>query len=518
LRLPLYSLRTGIMAQLMFLIIAAMLLIHVAELKFSENNLVQARIQACRMLVLALEENIGVLLRTKGMDPGNVCRDPVFMRSMSGLLSKGGFSDGVLVDFTGDVCERGAERPDEQVLGLAKEALKTSVWNARFTGTTWGVIWLGPEYLSVSSPLFFQDRAVGAVAFRSSLVPIYETLRKVQKIVIAYILLDTLVLTLVGILLLSRIVVKPIRKMLKMASEYRDGRMIPIAVESSTNEIGELSRSLAAMLKRLDENKGELQAHINSLERANADLQQAQSSLVRSEKLASVGRLAAGVAHEIGNPLSISLGYLELLRKADVTEEERRDFLERLEIEVSRISRIIRQLLDFSRPSSAKPEKTHVHDVLRKTMTILKPQPMMEGIEVRYHPEAEDDLLVADPNRLQQVFVNIVMNAADALAEGRRTCSGEKENFLFIRTRSDDANFIVEFSDTGPGIPQEELTHIFDPFYTTKEPGKGTGLGLSVCYRIVESIGGVIRAESRERQGASFIVTLPLASTHQAVS
>jgi len=300
---------------------------------------------------------------------------------------------------------------------------------------------------------------------------------------------------------------------LKMASEYRDGRMIPIAVESSTNEIGELSRSLAAMLKRLDENKGELQAHINSLERANADLQQAQSSLVRSEKLASVGRLAAGVAHEIGNPISISLGYLELLRKADVTEEERRDFLERLETEVSRISRIIRQLLDFSRPSSAKPEKTHVHDVLRKSMTILKPQPMMEGIEVRYHPEAGDDLLIADPNRLQQVFVNIVMNAADALAEGRRTCSGEKENLLFIRTGSDDANFTVEFSDTGPGIPQEELTHIFDPFYTTKEPGKGTGLGLSVCYRIVESMGGVIKAESREGQGATILVTLPLAKS-----
>jgi two-component system, NtrC family, sensor kinase len=508
-RLPLYSLRTGIMAQLVFLIIAAMLLIHVAELKFSESNLIQARVQACRMLVLALEENIGVLLTAKGMDLRNVCRDPIFMRSMSGLLSKGGFADGVLIDFAGDVCGHGAGRGDEQILGLATEALKTSTWNTRLTGTTWGVIWLGPRDLVVSSPLLFQDRTIGAVAFRSSLAPIYETLRGVQKIVIAYILLDTLVLTLVGILLLSRIVVKPIRKMLKMASEYRDGRMIPFAVESSTNEIGELSRSLAAMLKRLDENKSELQAHITSLERANADLQQAQSNLVRSEKLASVGRLAAGIAHEIGNPISISLGYLELLKKTEVEEEERRDFLDRLEMEVSRISRIIRQLLDFSRPSSAKPEKTHVHDVLKKTMTILKPQPMMEGIEVRLQPGAADDLLIADPNRLQQVFVNIVMNAADALADGSGTCSGGREKLLLIRTWNDEVNFTVEFADTGPGIPQEELAHIFDPFYTTKEPGKGTGLGLSVCYRIVESMGGLIKAESRKGQGASFTVTLP---------
>jgi histidine kinase len=181
-------------------------------------------------------------------------------------------------------------------------------------------------------------------------------------------------------------------------------------------------------------------------------------------------------------------------------------------MEVSRINRIIRQLLDFSRPSSAKPEKIHVHDVLQKTMAILKPQPMMQSIAVRYQPEAENDLLIADPNRLQQVFVNIVMNAADALADGNGNCSREKEKLLFIRTGNDEANFTVEFSDTGPGIPAEELTHIFDPFYTTKEPGKGTGLGLSVCYRIVESMGGSIRAESREGEGATILVTLPLAN------
>jgi len=495
----------------MFLIIAAMLLIHVAELKFSEENLLQARIQACRMLVHAMEENLSLLLTARGMDPGVLCRDPAFVRSIDVLLSKGDFSDGVLVDFSGELCPHGREGVDEKVLGLAREALKRSAWTTHFAGTSWGVIWLAPKYLAVSSPLYFQDRVIGAVAFRSSLAPIYETLRRVQKIVIAYILLDTLILTLVGILLLSRIVVKPIRKMLRMASEYKDGRMIPVPIESSTNEIGELSRSLAAMLKRLDENKSELQAHISSLERANADLQQAQSGLVRSEKLASVGRLAAGVAHEIGNPISITLGYLELLRNTDVTEEERKDFLERLEMEISRINRIIRQLLDFSRPSSAKPEKTHAHDVLQRTMTILKPQPMMQGIEISYRPEAVNDLLVADPNRLQQVFVNIVMNAADALADGGEGSSGEREKILLIRTESDEKHFIVEFSDSGPGIAQEELTHIFDPFYTTKEPGKGTGLGLSVCYRIVESMGGVIKAESIQGQGASFVVTLPLA-------
>lgn len=496
------------MAQLVFLILAAMLLIHVAELKFSEDSLTQSRLQACRMVMFALQENIATLLRSKGGDLREPLADPFLHQSMAGLLSKGGFADGLLIDARGKVRGSGDATQDDHILGLAREALETSTWSSRFVGTTWGVVWLAPRDLLVSSPLFYQAKMIGAAAFRAPLTPIYETLRSIQKVVIAYILLDTIVLTLVGILLLSRIVVRPIRKLLKIASAYTDGRTVPLAVEGSTNEIGDLSRSLTLMLKRLDENKRELKDHIASLEKANTELQQAQRDLIRSEKLASVGRLAAGVAHEIGNPISISLGYLDLLKKGDVTEEEKQDFMNRLEVEITRINRIIRQLLDFSRPSRAKPEETHVHEVLSKTLNILGPQPMLQEVEVRYRPEAGDDLLFADPSRLQQVFVNIILNAGDALSlEG---CSCVQEKTLLIRTSNSDEKITIEFTDTGPGIPQEDLTHIFDPFYTTKEPGKGTGLGLSVCYRIVESMGGMIRAESPNGQGATILVTLPL--------
>jgi signal transduction histidine kinase len=497
------------MAQLIFLILAAMLLIHVAELKFSEDSLIQSRVQACRIVALGLEENIAILLTAKTGDPREALGDPIIQRSMAGLLSQGGFADGLLIDLDGKARGSGDAKPDDQVLRLAREALETSAWSSRFLGTTWGVIWLAPKDVLVSSPLFFQGKVIGAAAFRAPLAPIYESLRRIQRVIIAYILLDTVVLTLVGILLLSRIVVRPIRKLLKIASEYKDGRAIPIQIDGSTNEIGELSRSLTLMLKRLEENKSELKDHIASLEKANAELQHMQSDLIRSEKLASVGRLAAGVAHEIGNPISISLGYLELLKKGDVTEEEKRDFMGRLEIEVTRINRIIRHLLDFSRPSNARPEPTHVHDVLSKTVNILSPQPMLQGMEVRYQPDAGDDLLIADPSRLEQIFVNVVLNAVDAMTQDGYS-DGKK--LLLIRTSNSDKDIRIEFTDTGPGIPRQELAHIFDPFYTTKEPGKGTGLGLSICYRIVESMGGVIRAESPEGGGATILVTLPLAS------
>jgi signal transduction histidine kinase len=362
----------------------------------------------------------------------------------------------------------------------------------------------------LSAPLFFEGRPLCGLSVRTSLRPIYESLRESQKLILLYILLDTLILTIVGVVLLSRIVVKPIRKILGVAREYKGGDQIPIPAEASGDEIGELSRSLHFLLKRLEENKGELRNHIASLEKSNRELRQAQSDLIRSEKLASVGRLAAGIAHEIGNPIGITLGYLELLRKGDVSEEERRDFLGRIEHEVTRISRIIRQLLDFSRPSSGRLQKTRVHPLLVGTVNMLKPQPMMQEVEVRFDLEAARDEVLADPGRLQQVFLNLIMNAADALEEKGADGSGGAERFLGVRTGNVGDAVEIEFTDSGPGISGEELGRIFDPFYTTKEPGKGTGLGLSVSYRIVEDMGGAIRAESAPGKGTTLRITLPV--------
>jgi two-component system NtrC family sensor kinase len=199
-----------------------------------------------------------------------------------------------------------------------------------------------------------------------------------------------------------------------------------------------------------------------------------------------------------------------LLKSAGVRDEERRDYLNRIESEVTRIRRIIRQLLDFSRPSSGVPEQTHVHERIVSTTNMLSLQPMMEGIETEVRFLAREDLVLADPNHLQQVFLNIVMNAADAL--GRKDPSPEAgaEKKIVIKTLNTDQAIQICFSDTGPGIQEKEVSRIFDPFYTTKEPGKGTGLGLSVCYRIVEGLGGTIRDESTPGLGTSILVTLPV--------
>lgn len=513
-RLPVSSLKTGILAQLVFLIVAAMLLIHVVEVKFSERDLIQAKSRTGRLLIRAVEQILEGLLAGEGESVRKAVLEPRFHASVSRLLAEGGFSSLVLVDLKGEriFSVDASGGMEEEGFSLAKEALKTGMESTRLSGTAWGVIWLSPKDVILSAPLSFETRPLCALSIRASLTPIYEGLRRSQKLILLYILLDTLILTIVGVVVLSRIVVKPIRRLLRMVWEYKGGDQIPIPAEASGDEIGELSRSLHVMLKRLEENKRDLRDHIASLEKTNRELKQAQNDLIRSEKLASVGRLAAGIAHEIGNPIGITLGYLELLRKGDVSEEERKDFLGRIETEVTRINRIIRQILDFSRPSSGKPETTHVHDLMVSTVNILKPQPMMQHMEVRYAMEAARDEVLADPGRLQQVFLNIILNAADAM-EGKGTGeSGELERLLWIRTGNSGGAVEIEFADNGLGIGEEDLGRIFDPFYTTKEPGKGTGLGLSVSYRIVEDMGGAIRAESAVGRGTTIRITLPVHS------
>jgi signal transduction histidine kinase len=224
--------------------------------------------------------------------------------------------------------------------------------------------------------------------------------------------------------------------------------------------------------------------------------------------------MAAGIAHEIGNPIGIVLGYLGLLKESSISPEEREDYINRAEGEISRIQSIIRELLDFSRPVEEVSEDVTVHAIIREITGILKVQPLMNNISIDLMLGAECDTVHADPNQLRQVFINLMMNAADAVSSIESSEGGK----LTIETRvtagpeidSSNKFLIIEIEDNGPGISAENLENIFDPFFTTKEPGKGTGLGLTVCFMIVEQAGGKISAESDGSSGTTFTISLPL--------
>jgi two-component system, NtrC family, sensor kinase len=231
-----------------------------------------------------------------------------------------------------------------------------------------------------------------------------------------------------------------------------------------------------------------------------------REQIIRTEKLASVGQLAAGVAHEIGNPLAAILGYVDILRadaagKGELAIAERQDALARVKAETQRIHRIIRELLEFSRPSHEDRVPTDPLRVVASAQALLAPQSRFRDVRVvttggdRW-PEA----LVA-PGRLTQVLVNLLLNAADAMG-GKGT--------IVVACEAPGDQVVLTIADEGPGVPPEHRRKIFDPFFTTKPVGQGTGLGLPVSRSIVESFGGALElAPAAEGRGAMFVLTLP---------
>jgi signal transduction histidine kinase len=233
-----------------------------------------------------------------------------------------------------------------------------------------------------------------------------------------------------------------------------------------------------------------------------------REQLIRSEKLASVGQLAAGVAHEIGNPLAAILGYVDILR-ADAAsagrlpDAERRDALDRVKAETQRINRIIRDLLEYSRPSHEEPSLIDPLLVVRSAQALLAPQARFREVRITVTPEGSSwPAVMVSQGRMTQVLVNLLLNAADAM---------DGKGQVAVTCESVAGRVRIAVSDEGPGIERELRRKVFDPFFTTKPPGQGTGLGLSISRAIVESYGGTLELDPEAARGARFVIDLPAA-------
>jgi signal transduction histidine kinase len=236
--------------------------------------------------------------------------------------------------------------------------------------------------------------------------------------------------------------------------------------------------------------------------KSNMDkLKQAQEQLVRSTKMAAIGELAANVAHEINNPLTSVLGYTtHLLKTLDMPEEPRK-VLGVMEQETLRVRKIIRNLLDFARQRPSWMRPADVLQPLRETLALVQGVAEASSVQIREEFDGMPILVTMDPNEIKQVFINIVNNALQAMPQG-----GE----LKIRANVDrQGEAVIEFSDTGDGIPEEDVKKIFEPFFSTKGEGRGTGLGLSISERIIHNHSGRIEVESAAGRGATFRVFLP---------
>jgi two-component system NtrC family sensor kinase len=253
----------------------------------------------------------------------------------------------------------------------------------------------------------------------------------------------------------------------------------------------------AELYGQLKEFNEELERRV---EERTRELRAAQDQLIQSEKLATIGELAAGVAHEINNPMGVILGFAQvLLKRIDESDAMYRP-LSIIEREGVRCKNIVQDLLDFARQNKPAPRRLNVNDVIDAAANLMGHQANSENVTVVRDYASDLPDVVADENQLQQVFFNIILNAYQAMPDG-----GE----LHIASRVQDGQVQAVFSDTGPGIPQENIRHIFDPFFTTKDVGEGTGLGLSVSYGIIRQHSGTIEVQSENGAGATFVVKLP---------
>ena len=307
---------------------------------------------------------------------------------------------------------------------------------------------------------------------------------------------------------MTRLVVEPIDRLSNAARRVAEGALRLDVPRQGARELVELGSSLAQMTERLRADEEALRAKIAEIERYAADLSRAQERLVRSERLASVGRLAAGLAHEIGNPLAALLGFEELMLQGGLDEAEQRDFLLRMKRETERIHRILRDLLDFARPAAPStappaPEPAgSVGDALADVVALVKPQKALRDVALSTEVAADLPRVALSHQRIVQVLLNLVLNAADAAPR-----PGGRVAVRAARLGADRVR--VEVEDNGPGIAAEVRDKLFEPFVTTKGVGEGTGLGLAVCRGLVEAAGGSISVETAAAGGARFVVDLP---------
>jgi hypothetical protein len=335
-----------------------------------------------------------------------------------------------------------------------------------------------------------------------------------ERFILLYILFNSIILIILGSFLLSRLIVNPIDKLVKVTEKIADGDLTQRVPLTYKNEIGRLADSFNKMVDSLKESINIRDNQLEELNRINRELKEAQEGVVRAEKLATMGRLAAGIAHEIGNPLNIILGYIALFKK--VKDEKRAEsYLEKIEEEINRINKIIRDLLDLSRPSKFIVSDTDINKYIRSCMELLSHEIKKKDIKLEYNLNADIPIVKIDGERFKQVIINLLINSIDAVDNnGRISISTEftifsKDSIKSLKFKDGDRVIIVSISDNGRGISKENINRIFDPYFTTKEPGKGTGLGLTICQQIIDSFNGDIVVESEEGSGTTFRVILP---------
>ncbi|HSG98657.1 MAG TPA: ATP-binding protein [candidate division Zixibacteria bacterium] len=362
---------------------------------------------------------------------------------------------------------------------------------------------------------------IGEVVIGLDLKQMQETVQRARTIAM-FISLFIIALAIAITAWFMRLMLRPIVTLAEVTNEVSQGRLDQKIEHRSADEIGRLALSFNRMVDSLKAYKLEVEDYQTTLEdkiqERTRELEDAQNQLLQSEKMSAVGQLAAGVAHELNNPLAGILGYsqfaLEKLRARSADQLSEKDiqsfmrYLNDIEIQARRCKAIVQNLLRFSRSSQDSDVATvNLNNAVSETVELLRHQLEMQQISIEYQQDDSMPEIIANAGKLQQVITNLVINAMHATPRGGKVRVMTKHSPK-LGEFDGAAEVIVE--DTGCGIPQENLGKIFEPFFTTKDVGKGTGLGLSVSYGIIRDHGGEIKVQSEPNKGSRFTIILPL--------
>lgn len=518
-----FSLTFALLSSLVCLLLLTWILLSIISFKTAENDLLSQKNEEARIL---LSSFTSILPFPSSLPSGKTAAD----NFMDKLSKEGDFAGLILVNGRGETIysradSRGVDAGLRETLISGKESFSFS---------------RDGNIIFRYAPLLDNSRIAGAARLALSLAGEHERLSRSRQIFLAYFVLDFFLLLAIGSYLLSRIVVIPIRKLLAATEQIAAGDYSHTVHVPGGAEIAELAQSFNVMLAALRSKQEEALAHMKSLEKANNDLQAAREETIRSEKMASIGLLAAGTAHEIGTPLSAIIGYTGILLDEIKDDESKIDYLRRIEHESARIDRIVRDLLNYARPTTAEFEYVDAAGLLGETFDMLDRQGIFKKIKTSMDIEKDLPPLYIDRHQMLQVLINLIINARDAMPDSGEiavsaytgelrmnpgknahlppfvTMGRRKEDFQgvfrasFLSGRSFTNCVKIEVRDSGAGIDEQNMGRIFDPFFSTKEPGKGTGLGLSISSRIVDSFGGRITVESARGKGTRFIIWLPV--------
>lgn len=340
--------------------------------------------------------------------------------------------------------------------------------------------------IDVAVPLNISSKRLGALRFGYSLASLADKLAELKRTVFALTLAAS-VLMIILVVIAARVMTRPVLRLVSALDSVRLGRLEAMQLPERNDELGHLQTSYRIMIDRLRTEQ--------------EDREKTRELLAGTEKMVTLGTLSAGIAHEINNPLTGAMHGVQALKRESLPPRKKEQYLRVIEESLIRMKRTVSQFLEYSTAHATNFSECNLTHLVGQALSLLSFQ--IAGNRIEVVNDLPPLTVWGDACNLEQVLVNMVLNAVDAMPGGGR---------LTFRHVADDRILTLVITDTGIGIPEENLSRIFEPFFTTKGIGQGTGLGLAVCRKIIEQHGGTISVESRPGEGATFRLAFPVTS------